>query len=238
MGSYVNTEAFSSAAHEPEDFSDLYVSGDSVNDLWQLLDRSILEPLGLIQPSKPEDIIKPRAAQTSRILRESTDRSAADSSPSPASHGPGTPYGTPPSSQIHSRRHLPRGGDFPPGFEDEYEINGKLRIPTPQGSASNSQTPFLPIGDRDLNPPGLGPHPSLGPSIGPYSEGGGMYPTMDELMRRGSGGSRLEEDPDNLLRRPPGARWDPTGPGQGRSGRGSFGGGFGNSSGGGFGGFM
>lgn len=98
--------------------------------------------------------------------------------------------------------------------------------------ASGPQQPFLPIGDRDLNPPGLGPNPSLGPFPGP--PGGGMHPTMDELMRRGGRGGMNPEDPDDFLMRPPGARWDPTGPGQGRGGRGGFGGGFGGFGGGDF----
>lgn len=241
VGSYINTSFFSTATRESEEIADIFTSGESISVLWKLLDTSFLEGLGLAEetPSQP----KLRDTQTSRILRESTDRSAADSSPSPASQGPGTPYGTPPSiSTQPSRRHLPRGGDFPIGFEDEYEINGKLRLPgsssnTRQPAVGNPQPPYLPIGDRDLNPPGIGPNPSLGP----YGGGsGGMHPTMEEIMRQGRGGrgGPGSEDPDDFLMRPPGSRWDPTGPGQGiRGGRGGFGGAFGDGGfGGGFGG--
>lgn len=246
VGDYVTTSFFKSGTQEFGDISDVFVSGEKISELWSILDITILEKLGLRENSTKSREAHPklRDTRTSRILRESTDRSAADSSPSPASHGPGTPFGTPPSSlPQHSHRYLPRGGDFPIGFEDEYEINGKLRLPGSSNSGSSqsgsgaSQPPFLPIGDRDLNPPGFGPTSSTRP-FGSGS-GGGMNPTMEEIMRQGreGHGNLRSEDPDDLLMRPPGARWDPTGPGQGgRGSRGGFGGGFGNSFGSGFGG--
>lgn len=231
----MNTDAFGSASHDTEDFSDVFVSADQLNEFWQVLNKSILEPLGL-----DGNVSKARDAFTSRILRESGDRSAADSSPSPASHGPGTPAVTPPLSQQHDRRHLPRGGDFPPGFEDEYEINGKLRAPGSQGPSGGQgpSAPFTSIGERDLYPPGLGPNPTLGgPNLGPFGGGGGMHPTMEEIMRQGGRGPGNGENPDDFLMRPPGSRWDPTGPGDRQGGRGGFGGGFGGGGfGGGFGG--
>ena len=74
-------------------------------------------------------------------------------------------------------------GDFPPpGFEDEYEIN------RPRGGIGGERRP-LNIGERDLYPPGLGPHdPLRGGGFGPG--GGGMHPTFDDPMfggRRGGG---------------------------------------------------
>lgn len=252
---WVNTSFFDSAQDKiasADDLSKVYTGGEKLDAFWESLNHSIL---ALVDPAVTDDdddhhqkqFSRPQNTQTSRILRESTDRSAADSSPSPASHGPGTPYGTPPPSNLHSRRYLPRGGDFPPGFEDEYELNGKLRLPGTSNigggggglhssTSSSQQPPFLPIGDRDLNPPGMGGPSS---SIGPFGSGGGggMQPTIEEIMRqggRGGQGGLNSGDPDDLLVRPPGSRWDPTGPGQGRGGFGR-GGGFGGGSGGGFG---
>lgn len=240
IGSYIDLDFFKDNNSErSDDISGIFVSGDDIKALWALLDRSIGETFSLKQAiESAQSAQKPRDLNTARIIRESTERSAADSSPSPASRGPGTPYGTPPSgtpSQFPHRGGLPRGGDFPLGFEDEYEINGKLRAPGSSRSTEQGpgQAPFLPIGDRDLNPPGMGPHSGLG-----GSGSGGMYPTMEELMRRGGRNPDSETDPDDLLVRPPGSRWDPLGPGRGsnRGGRGGFGGSFGSGFGRGFGG--
>jgi hypothetical protein len=134
---------------------------------------------------------------------------------------------------VPRRPHPP--GDFPPpDFEDEYEMNRPPRGILP------GQTPFGNIGDRDLYPPGLGPHDPLriGPGGGGYRPGGGMHPTFDDPLFGGQGGQGLY-DP----RAPPGARYDPIGPGDGppslRGGRrfpgGGGGGGFGGNPFGGFG---
>ena len=95
-----------------------------------------------------------------------------------------------------------------PDFEDPYDLNRPLPIfPQP------SNTP-LSIGHDDLNPPGLGP---------PFSGiGGGLGPTG--LPRRdGSQGGMIMDirgrgRPQRPPGVPPGARWDPIGPG--RAGRG------------------
>lgn len=129
-------------------------------------------------------------------------------------------------------------GDFPPpGFEDPYDINRPPRgsgIPQPLGGG---RTPFGNIGEDDLNPPALGPHDPLrvGGGIGgglPRPGGGrGMHPTFDDpLFGGGLGGGGVGGDPDDL-QVPPGARYDPLGPGgmprlggRGRGGGGGFGG--------------
>lgn len=103
------------------------------------------------------------------------------------------------------RPHPP--GDFPPpGFEDEYEMN------RPPRGMPGGYRPFGNIGERDLYPPGLGPHDPL--RIGPgggggFRGGGGMHPTFDDPLFGGQGGGQY--DP----RAPPGARYDPVGPGDG-----------------------
>ncbi|PMD16547.1 hypothetical protein NA56DRAFT_649409 [Hyaloscypha hepaticicola] len=111
------------------------------------------------------------------------------------------------------RRPIVPQGDFPPpGFDDELDMNRPLRGMAPQHPSARA--PFN-IGHDDLNPPGLGPHdPLRGSFVGggfPRPGGmGGMHPTFDDPlfggMGQGQGG-----DP----RAPPGARYDPVGPGDG-----------------------
>ncbi len=107
-------------------------------------------------------------------------------------------------------------GDFPPpDFDDEYDINRP-----PRGGYMPRGSPFN-IGHNDLYPPGLGPNdPFLGSGgIGRSGGGGGMHPTFDDPLFGGHGGQRGGYDPQA----PPGARYDPVGPGdgppQGGSGR-------------------
>ncbi|KAI1336581.1 PI31 proteasome regulator N-terminal-domain-containing protein [Xylariaceae sp. FL0016] len=134
----------------------------------------------------------------------------------------------------------PRGpvpaGDFPPpGFEDPYDLNRRRPVPAP------GRTPFGDLGANDLYPPGLGPHDPLRPGLAPGGglprPGGGMHPTFDDPLFGGRGGGGGDEYDPQV---PPGARFDPLGPGGlprmgGRGpggGHNPFGGG-----GGGFGGF-
>jgi len=98
------------------------------------------------------------------------------------------------------------GGDVPPGWEDEYDMN---RGPRPMPGFPGGRHPFD-IGSDDLNPPGLGRNPALtGPffggggnggilGIGGTGEfggpgGGGMYPTGSHPMfgNRGQQGPGL-----------------------------------------------
>lgn len=110
-------------------------------------------------------------------------------------------------------------GDFPPpGFEDEYEITRPGRGGGGGGmgpGAGPERRPLVNIGERDLYPPGLGPRDPLGGGgvgvggLGPGGiGGGGMHPTFDDPMFGGGGGGG-HFDP----RAPPGARYDPVGPG-------------------------
>lgn len=88
------------------------------------------------------------------------------------------PYGDPLAAE--PRRPFPAGDFPPPGFEDEYEVN------IPRGGIGGERRP-LNIGERDLYPPGLGPHdPLRGGGFGPG--GGGMHPTFDDPMFGGRGG--------------------------------------------------
>lgn len=135
-------------------------------------------------------------------------------------------------------------GDFPPpDFEDEHQMNRP-----PPGLMRPGRSPYN-IGHDDLNPPGLGPHdpfrPSFGGGLPRPGGGGGMHPTFDDPLFGGQGGQfpggPYAGDPGQGYdpQMPPGARWDPTGPGgagprfPGRGnnpyggGGGGFGGGFG-----------
>lgn len=106
------------------------------------------------------------------------------------------------------------GGDFPPpGFDDEYDLQRPLRGMAPPFPGAGS--PFN-IGYDDLNPPGLGPNdPLRGSFVGGGRMGGagsgGMHPTFDDPLFGGRGGHPGEFNPQA----PPGARYDPTGPGDG-----------------------
>lgn len=83
------------------------------------------------------------------------------------------------------RRAFPPGDFPPPGFDDEYEINR----PPGRGGLGGERRP-LNIGERDLYPPGLGPHdPLRGSGFGPGGVGGGgMHPTFDDPLFGGGGG--------------------------------------------------
>lgn len=113
------------------------------------------------------------------------------------------------------RPRLPPQGDFPPpGFEDEHQMNqprGGLVMP-------GGQSPFN-IGHDDLNPPGLGPHDPLRGSFIPGGGlprpggGSGMHPTFDDPLFAGQGGYGGPRGQGYDPQMPPGARWDPVGPG-------------------------
>lgn len=208
--------------------------------LHQLFQNNIIEKLF---PSSGQPQVQ------NRPQRPDNDNPLRDPAPLPQ---PAVPHPYPandPLANIPRNPNIPPAGDFlPPGFEDEYEINRP-----PRGGAGwnpANPSPFN-IGHDDLNPPGLGPHdPLRGSFVGGGGlprpgggMGGGMHPTFDDPLfagphrgtddEFGAGGSA-----DNA---PPGARWDPVGPGGqprfggGRGGRGGnnnpFGGGFGGGGG-------
>ncbi|KAM7200568.1 PI31 proteasome regulator N-terminal domain containing protein [Rhypophila sp. PSN 637] len=151
------------------------------------------------------------------------------------------------------RRPIPAGDFPPPDFEDEYEVNRPPRgglIPLGGGAG----TGVMPLGGfqgggladygrSDLYPAGLGPNDPIRGSFvpgglqRPGGRTGGMQPTFDDPLFRGPGGNGGEGYDSQV---PPGARYDPVGPGGfprfggggggrgGRGGSGGFGGGFGD----------
>ncbi|CAG7946944.1 unnamed protein product [Penicillium salamii] len=156
------------------------------------------------------------------------------------------------------RRSKPQVDFAPPGFEDEHQIKRPLRTnrppprylgglgggpdglgagPSGLGDGPSGLGAPGSIGSQDLYPQGLSPHDAFNGRMGGYGPAsGGMHPTFDDPLFGGSGPGRGRQDP----RAPPGARYDPVGPGEppfgsnrgpyGNHGRGGggFGGGFGD----------
>lgn len=126
---------------------------------------------------------------------------------------PARPYPFQDPLAVDPRRPIVPQGDFPPpGFDDELDMNRPLRGMAPLHPSARS--PFN-IGHDDLNPPGLGPNDPLRANfVGggfPRPGGmGGMHPTFDDPLFGGMGPGQ-GGDP----RAPPGARYDPVGPGDG-----------------------
>ncbi|KAI0482486.1 PI31 proteasome regulator N-terminal-domain-containing protein [Xylariaceae sp. FL0804] len=226
-----------------EDRSDLqqkmrnvFISESRITDLAMLIKNNIVQKL---MPSlqkegyeeSPEDPDDAAARQDAEQAGRRPPRQPMmpDPMPQPAQPYPfRDPLGPPP------RNPVPAGDFPPPGFEDPYDINRpRPRLPAGGG------LPFGNIGADDLHPPGLGPHDPLRPNLGiggglPRPGGGsGMHPTFDDLV-----GHEDEGGYDPQI--PPGARYDPLGPGgmPRLGGRGPRGGGpFGGGGGGGYGGF-
>lgn len=224
---YISESALpvSSTASLSSSLKDVFISTSRLNDLIGLFKINVIQKLapGLYKEGYEEPA---RAIRENREERPQYDPLRDE--PQPARPYPfDDPLAAPP------RRPVP---DFPPpGFENEYEIG----VP-PRGWPPNGGRNPMNIGNRDLYPPGLGPNDPLRGTMGPGfgGGGGGMHPTFDDPLFGGRQGGGY--DPQA----PPGARYDPVGPGeppfgrgQGRSGgSGRFGGpgGFGGS--GGFGG--
>ncbi|ETI20828.1 hypothetical protein G647_07170 [Cladophialophora carrionii CBS 160.54] len=208
---------------------DVFISKGRIADLASLFKLNIIQRLAPgIHKAGYED-----SASSAEQPRQRDETRPPERDPLRDDHPPlARPYPFDDPLAVPRRPHP--SGDFPPpGFEDEYELNRPPRGMLP------GQQPFGNIGERDLYPPGLGPHDPLriGPGGGGFQGGGGMHPTFDDPLFGGQGGHR-PYDP----RAPPGARYDPIGPGDGppnlRGGPrfpGGGGGGFGGNPFGGFG---
>ena len=205
----------------PQKLKSVFISEERISDLASLLKVNIIQKLlpslqkeGYEESNNPDD----RAARedADRVDRQGGRRGPPEipeGLPDPARPNPypfNDPLAEPP------RRPIPAGDFPPPGFEDEYEINRPPRGPLAPPGGFGGRHPFN-IGDSDLNPPGLGPHDPLRgafiPGGGlPRPGGGGMHPTFDDPLFRGPHG---QGDEDFNPQAPPGARWDPLGPGGG-----------------------
>ena len=217
---------------------DIFISAARITDLAALLKISLIQKLapglrkeGYEESAHAASSVRSRSPPPSSMGREEEEEEARRPDRDPLADGRTPPHAQPRPFDdplaTGPRRPYPVGDLQPPGFEDEYEINRPLG----GGPYGGARRP-LNIGERDLYPPGLGPHdPFRGP--GGYGSGGGfggggMHPTFDDPMFDGQGGFG---GPGG--RAPPGARYDPVGPGDGvpRGGLGRFpgggGGGFG-----------
>lgn len=231
---YVSESALplSSSADLATSLREVFISGSRLTDLIALFKINVIQRLapGLYKEGqettaqasdrRPERDQQPEAAPRRDPLRDDL-------------YPPARPYPFNDPLAIPPRRPGPPGDITPPGFEDEFELQRPAR-----GLMGPGGRHPLNIGERDLYPPGLGPNDPIRGGIGPglTPGGGGMHPTFDDPLfggPQGPGGY----DPQA----PPGARYDPVGPGDGPPfgqglGRGR-GGGRGGPGSGGFGGF-
>ncbi|KAL1963106.1 hypothetical protein VTN77DRAFT_8649 [Rasamsonia byssochlamydoides] len=205
---------------------DVFISPSRLDDLINLFKINVIQKLapGLYKEGYEETSIhEPQTRRPEEAPRHDPLRD--DRYPPPA-----RPYPFDDPLAAPSRRPAPPGDFPPPGFEDEYEINRPPRGYQPQPGGRNPLT----IGDRDLYPPGLGPHDPLRGTLGPGGGGGtGMHPTFDDPIFGGPRGGGYNPQI------PPGSRYDPVGPGDGPPfgrNRGPHGRGFGPGGWGGFGG--
>ncbi|KAK0391388.1 hypothetical protein NLU13_0888 [Sarocladium strictum] len=229
-----------------ETLRDVFVSEQAIADILDGLKTKIVQKL--IPKLQKEGYVETAEAEETANSERRAQEARNPDRPFPGNPHQGhipPPHPYPHPDLARPRPGAPSGEFMPPGFEDEYDVNrppgvggGSLRMP--------GRSP-LNIGHDDLNPPGLGPHdPLRGSFIGggfPRPGGSsGMHPTFDDPLFQGGGPGGPGQggyDPQA----PPGARWDPLGPGEGPrfpgpgSGRGNypFGGG-GGYGGGGFGG--
>lgn len=199
-------------------------------DLANLLKINIIQRLlpslqkeGYEESDNPDDRA---AAEDASAAARGGVRQPAPRMPDPLPQ-PAQPHPYPVADPLAAPPHRPiPAGDFPPpDFEDEYEINAPARRPLAYAPPAGlpGRSPFN-IGHDDLNPPGLGPHDPLrgsfvGGGIGggglprPGGMGGGMHPTFDDPLFQDPGGQGRGGGGGFDPQVPPGARWDPVGPG-------------------------
>lgn len=218
----------------PQKLQDVFISESRMTDLVNLIKINIIQKLlPSLQKEGYEESPDDRAARED-AEDEGRRQPRQPYMPEPLPQ-PAQPYPFDDPLNPAPRNPMPAGEFPPPGFEDPYDINRP-----PRGPLAPGRTPFGDLGADDLNPPGLGPHDPLRPSLGvgelPRPGGPrGMHPTLDDPMFGGDLGN-----PGLGPQVPPGARFDPLGPGglprlgggRPRGGNSPFGGGFG-----GFGGF-
>ncbi|KAK8118881.1 PI31 proteasome regulator [Apiospora kogelbergensis] len=188
----------------PQKLQAVFINEARITDLASLIKVNIIQKL---LPSLQKEGYEESADD--RVAREDAEEAGRrpprqpvmpDLMPRPAQPNPyGDPVNPPP-------RHPVPAGDFPPpGFDDELDIN------RPPRGFHPATSPFGNLGADDLNPPGLGPGDPFRPSLGalPRPGGGhrGMHPTFEDIGGGGLGGEPY--DPQA----PPGARFDPLGPG-------------------------
>jgi hypothetical protein len=198
-----------------EDRSDLpaklravFISEGRITDLASHIKVSIVQKL---LPSLQKEGYE--ESPDDRAVREDVESTARRGSRQPVLPNPmpqpASPYGFDDPLNSPPQRPVPAGDFPPPGFEDPYDIHR----PPGRSRVAPGRSPFGNLGADDLNPPGLSPHdpfrPSLGGGGGLPRPGGsrGMHPTFDDIF----GGEGGQHGFDSQV--PPGARYDPLGPG-------------------------
>ncbi|KXX77263.1 hypothetical protein MMYC01_204925 [Madurella mycetomatis] len=249
----------SMTADGTEDRSDLvqklknvFISEERIKDLSTLLKISIIQRL--LPSLHKEGYTEQQQEEPEHRRQQPPPQQPPQLPPHLPEPAQPNPYPAPDPLAAPRNNPIPAADFPPPGFEDPYDINRPPRGPLVPG---NGRGGFGGLGHDDLYPAGLGPHDpirgsftggfgagGIGPeglrrppgASGPFGGGGGgMHPTFDDPLFQGQGNRGGDETFGGQI--PPGARWDPLGPGEqprfggGRS-RGGRGGGFG-----GFGGF-
>lgn len=202
--------AFSAQGHELRDQSltaqitSVFTNPSDLDTTASTIHQTIIQPL-LDTPTSDSSEKDESTPKTRSSLQESAPQTA-DRNPDSTLPPDNAPHSFP--NPARAPAHLPRGDFPPPGFDDELDLHRNRPIPTDDRNAPS-------IGSRDLYPAGLGPHDPLVPSFGgfggPGGGSGGMHPTFDDPLFRGphGGGGGGGFDPQV----PPGARYDPLGPG-------------------------
>lgn len=210
---------------------DLFISVGRLNDLGSLLKVSVIQKLAPgLRKTGQEDNLNSDRERTPTADRPNPQRGGQPRNPREPANDPeparpypfDDPLAVPPAQ---GSRPLP---EPIPGFDDELEVNRPTRDLRDNRYPTN-------IGHDDLYPQGLGPHDPLRPHLAgglprPGGGFGGMHPTFDDPLFRGQGG---QGGYDPMA--PPGARYDPIGPGDplqnSRGGGPRFPGGFGGAGG-------
>ncbi|KAF4555449.1 Hypothetical protein D9617_2g054080 [Elsinoe fawcettii] len=206
---------------------DIFISTGRLSDFGALVRLKLIQKL--LPSLHKEGYEETRSTNHNESSSTRPQRPEATSPPQPARPNPlHDPLAMPP------RRPGVAPGEFaPPGFEDEYDITRPPRPFAPGIGGGN-----MGIGHRDLYPQGLGPNDpfrNIGPGLGGpgVGMGGGMHPDFNDPLFTGQGSGRGGDDPFGYdMQAPPGARYDPVGPGgaprgSGGGGRFSRGGGMG-----------
>lgn len=188
--------------------TDVFISVGRLSDLGSMLRLNIIQKLApsLTKPGYEETPNTNNSQSSTQEQPRSADRTPQQDPLRDDRVPPARPY--PLADPLaHPRRPMP---EPMPGFEDEFETGRP-----PRGGIPGSDFPR--IGERDLYPQGLGPNDPFRGGVGPGfggMGGGGMHPTFDDPMFAGQGPRGSGYDPQV----PPGARFDPMGPGPGSRG--------------------
>ncbi|KAI0972615.1 PI31 proteasome regulator N-terminal-domain-containing protein [Xylaria arbuscula] len=189
-------------------FRDVFISESRIADLAGMIKINIIQKLlpALQKEGYEESPDDAAAREDAQEAARRPPRQPVMPDPMPR---PAQPYPYDDPLRPQPRQPVPAGDFPPPDFEDPYDIN------RPRAPLAPGRTPFGNIGADDLNPPGLGPHDPLRPGLGmpggrlPGLGGGrGMHPTFDDPL---FGDDGLGGGYDSQV--PPGARYDPLGPG-------------------------